>query len=101
MDVAPVIFKTIHPRPRQRWYKVERRTERKWMKQRNQADYEQYRTVKIEFFSRIKEVRTEFYKQTFAANANNLKETLNLVNRISGQEEEKTLSSCWSWRKIL
>ena len=102
MDVAPVIFKTVHPRPRQRWYneelrelkRVKRRAERKWMKQRNQADYEQYRIVKIEYSSRIKEVRTEFYKQAFAANANNLKETFNIVNRISGQEEEKILPSC-------
>ena len=50
--------------------------------------------MKVKYSSRIKEVRTEFYKQAFAANANNLKETFNIVNQISGQEEEKTLPSC-------
>ena len=100
-EVAPIVVKTVHPRPKQCWYneelrdlkRVKRRAERRWVKHRSSSHYDEYKAVKLNYYTRLKEVRTGYYKDALATDPCNLRKTFDVVHKLSGESTERKLPS--------
>lgn len=86
---APVIEKTIKPKPKVPWFDADTKTlqrkkrhlERKWRKTNNSADWENYKTCRNTFSKCIYAQKVSFYQQAVTACG---KDTRRLFNTVLG-----------------
>ena len=106
--VTPVVIKNVRERTQQVWYTHElqdqkrekRRAERKYLKQQSSENLYSYKEKCENYYSNIKNTRTEYYKNVLTNKKDDLKAVYNIVNKLSGDGNKSILPKTKSDKQL-
>ena len=94
--VSPVVIKNVRERPQQVWYtedlqrqkQEKRRIERKFLKSRSVENKLEYKRKCDNYYSNVRLIRSNHYKNVITENRDDLKAIYGIVNKLSGDRKQ-------------